>query len=286
MIKYLFINLILTSFLLTGCAGVNIGGVGLGSVARIAEKTYQATTPLSDEEEYYVGRAVAARILSSYPLLEDKELTEYVNLVGQTVAIHSDEPFTYGGYHFGVLDSNEMNAFACPGGMIFITKGMISSATNEDELASVLAHEVAHINNRDGASSIQKARLTEVATLISTEAAKRYTPAELSQLVKLFEGSVDDVFKTVVVNGYSKSQEYSADKDALNYLSRAGYDPQALITFLERLIAQEQGLGGGLMKTHPAMIERLENVAENLPSKKGDEALVNLRSKRFEKAIK
>lgn len=278
--EHLYLKFILI-FLLAGCSSVDIGSIG-----RIAQETFKAATPLSDEEEYYVGRAVAARILSSYPLLENNKLTEYVNLVGQTVAIYSDNPITYGGYHFAVLNSNEINAFACPGGIIFITKGMINAVQNEDELAAILAHEVAHINHRDGVSSIQKARLTEVATLIGTEAAQRYAPAQLSQLVSLFEGSVDDVFKTLVVNGYSKSQEYNADESALSYLSRAGYNPEALEDFLARLMNQGQASGGGIMKTHPATADRIEKVKEEMPSAKVDISLVQLRSKRFEKAIK
>lgn len=277
----LYLNLILILSLLIGCSGVDIGSIG-----RIAQQTFKAATPLSDEEEYYLGRAVAARILLSYPLLENNKLTEYVNLVGQTVAIYSDKPITYDGYHFAVLNSKEINAFACPGGIIFITKGMINAVQNEDELAAVLAHEVAHINHRDGVSSIQKARLTEVATLIGTEAAQRYTPAQLSQLVSLFEGSVDDVFKTLVVNGYSKSQEYSADESALSYLSRAGYNPSALEDFLARLMNQGQASGGGIMKTHPASKDRIEKVKQEMPSVNVDISFVELRSKRFEKAIK
>ena len=266
---------------LIGCAGFDVGSVG-----RIAQQTFQAAKPLSDEEEYYVGRAVAANILSAYSLSQNTGLTEYVNLVGQTVAIHSDDPVTYGGYHFAVVNTDEINAFACPGGIILITKGMIDETQNEDELAAVLAHEVAHINHRDGVSAIQKARLTGVATLIATEAAKAYSPAEISQLVSLFEGSVDDVFKTIVVNGYGKSQEYRADESALIYLSRAGYDPQALEIFLERLMKQGQESGGGIMKTHPATEDRIERVKNEMPPGKVDEALVELRMERFESAVK
>jgi beta-barrel assembly-enhancing protease len=264
-----------------GCASVDVG-----SIARIAQQTYQASRPLSDEEEYYVGRAVAANILSTYPLSQDRGLTEYVNLVGQTIAIHSDDPITYGGYHFAVVNTDEINAFACPGGIILITKGMIDEIQNEDELAAVLAHEVAHINHRDGVSAIQKARLTGVATLIATEAAKTYSPAEISQLVSLFEGSVDDVFKTLVVNGYGKSQEYSADQSALIYLSRAGYEPQALEIFLERLMKQGQASGGGIMTTHPASEDRIERVKNEIPPGKVDQSLVQLRMERFESAVR
>ncbi len=271
---------LLIILLSVGCSNVDIG-----SVSRVVQKTFEASRPLSDEEEYYVGRSVAARILSSYSLLENKKLTEYVNLVGKTVALSSDRPITYGGYHFAILNSKEINAFACPGGTILITKGMINSVESEDELAAVLAHEVAHVNHRDGVSAIQKARLTEVATLIGTEAAQGYSPAQLSQIISVFEGSINDVFKTLVVNGYGKSQEYNADEDAISYLTRAGYNPSALKDFLQRLVSQGSASGGGIMKTHPATADRVEKVEKNLPKEEADTSLVQLRARRFEKAL-
>ena len=276
--RSLYIVLILV-FIIAGCSGVDVGSIG-----RVAQETFTAAKPLSDEEEYYVGRAVAARILSAYPLLEDRKLTEYVNFVGKTVALHSDRPFTYGGYHFAILNTREINAISCPGGIIFITRGTINAVRSEDELAAVLAHEVAHVNHRDGLSSIQKARLTEVATLVGTQAAQRYTPAELSQLVGVFEGSVDDVFKTIVVNGYGRSQEFHADESALSYLSNSGYDPLALEHFLERLVSQGQASGGGIMKTHPATAERIERIKREMPSVSVDEFALQLRTRRFQEA--
>jgi predicted Zn-dependent protease len=278
--KLVSLSLISILLSLIGCTQVDIG-----SVTRAVQQTFEAARPLTDEEEYYVGRSVAARLLSSYSILQDQELTEYVNLVGKTVALNSDKPYTYGGYHFAVLNSKEINAFACPGGTIFITKGMINAVQNEDELAAVLAHEVAHVNHRDGVSAIQKARLTSVATLIGTQAAQRYTPAQLSQLITAFEGSIDDVFKTLVVNGYGKSQEYNADEDAISYLARAGYNPSALKDFLQRVVSEGGASGGGIMKSHPATADRIEKVEKNLPKQKADRSLVQLRAKRFEKAL-
>lgn len=273
-------SLILVFFAI-GCSQVDIGSIG-----QVAQETFSAAKPLSDEEEYYVGRAVAARILSTYPLLENRRLTEYINSVGETVALHSDRPVTYGGYHFALLNSGEINAFSCPGGIIFITKGTINAVRNEDELAAVLAHEVAHINHRDGVSAIQKARLTQVATLIGAQAAQRYTPAQLSQLVGAFEGSVDDVFKTIVVNGYGRSQEYYADESGLSYLLRAGYNPSALEDFLERLVSQGQSSGGGIMKTHPATADRIERVKRETPSVKVDASAFQIRTSRFQEAVR
>ncbi len=273
--------------LLTGCAGLQIEGIeGLDILTTSAGAVSKAARPISDEEEYYVGRAVSAHILSTYKVYKNKKLTEYVNEIGQTVALHSDKPLTYIGYHFAILDSKEINAFASPGGTIFITRGMIKAVKNEDELAAVLAHEVAHINHRDGIDSIKKARWTEAVTIIGASAAKEYGSEDLSQLVTLFEGSIDDVVKTLVVNGYGREQEFNADKASLTILNRAGYDPSSLQDFVTRLIKKGKTSKGGMLQTHPATNDRLDNIKANMPSRKADTSLVAKRSRRFKGTIR
>ncbi len=273
--------IVILAVLLAGCKTVGIPDIG--TLTAFTTSTAKAARPMSEEEEYFVGRAVSARILSAYPLLSNAELTQYVNLVGTTVALNSDKPLTYGGYHFAVLDSREPNAFASPGGTIFITTGMLASVTNEDELAAVLAHEVAHINHRDGIAAIKSSRWTEVATIVGAEAVRSYTPGQVSTLVSLFEGSADDVFKTIVVNGYGRSQEKTADETALTILVRSGYDPQALTTYLERLRTRPELSGGGIASTHPGTAERIETVRKTAPTMQPDAALVQRRTERFQR---
>ncbi len=209
------------------------------------------------------------------------KLTAYVNLVGNAVALSSDRPYLYGGYHFAVLDTAEINAFACPGGIVFITKGMLDAAENEDELAAVLAHEIAHINSYDGIESIKRSRWTEALAAAGSSAAKQSGAAGVSELAGIFEGVVDDVFKTIVVNGYGKAREYAADETCLTFLARAGYDPSKMKDFLNVLIRQGKSSEGGLLKTHPATAERIDNIRTNLPFEKADQSLVRLRAERF-----
>jgi len=254
--------------LLIGCAEmVQIGttlGQGTGKISaedkeaidRAAAQTAKAVRPMTDEEEYYVGRAVAATILGQYRLYANDRLTSYVNTVGQAVALASDRPFTYGGYHFAILDTTEVNALSCPGGIVFITRGMLQKTKNEDELAAVLAHEAAHVNHKDGLAAIQKSRWVEVVSILGSGAARKLGGAELGQLVSLFQGSVDDVMKTLLVNGYGREQESAADLSALFFLQRLGYNPYALTDFQERL-AREQAGGRGIFTTHPGMSERV-----------------------------
>ncbi len=281
--------------ILTGCAEVvQVGttlGQGMGQISkedkekidRMALQTEKAIRPMSEQEEYYVGRAVAATILGQYRLYRNEKLTRYLNEVGQAVALASSRPFTYGGYHFAVLDTDEVNALSCPGGIIFITRGMLKKVQSEEEIAAILAHEIAHVAHKDGLAAIQSARWAEVVTALGTEAAKKLSGAELSKLVSLFEGSVNDVAKTLLVNGYGREQESAADLSALSNLNGIGYDPNALVSFLEKL-AREQTAGAnkGIFGTHPGMQERLSQAKSLIAERKWSRMDSPVRNRRFQ----
>jgi predicted Zn-dependent protease len=270
-----------------GCAGVSSVGSMLPGAVSIAStgatKAAKASHEITDSEEYYIGRAVAARVLSQYPLYQDAKVTEYVNEVGQTVARKSARPHTFKGYHFAVLDTNEINAFACPGGTIFITRGMLATCSNEDQLAAVLAHECSHVANKDGINSISKARWTEVWTSMGAEAARQYGGVG-GNLVTVFEGSIDDIFKTMVVNGYSRPAEYAADAGALTTMTKAGYDPGALAGVLKKM--ETKGAAGGMFKTHPPASERLAKVEAEGGKEKAAPPAEAKRTERFKKIVK
>ena len=266
--KNFLIALIISGIFGAGCAALPSAVSSLPAVTasampaaeiaqKVGSKAWDASKEISDSEEYYLGRGVAVRILSQYPLSKDQDLTTYVNEVGQTVAKKSTRPRTYKGYHFAVLESSTPNSFACPGGIIFITKGMIKTCGNEDQLAAVLAHEVGHVANRDGISAIKQSRWTEVATTAGAEAAKKYG-GSVGQLVARFEGSIDDVFKTVIVNGYSRAAEENADRAGVEMMKRAAYNPAAMVAILTSM--GSRGGSGGILGTHPAVTDRVENI--------------------------
>jgi predicted Zn-dependent protease len=270
-------------FLVGGCAAMALAPVAAIAV-KGATKAHEASRPITDSEEYYIGRAVAARILTKYKLDQNAKLTEYVNEVGDTVARKATRPNPFRGYHFAVLDTEEINAFACPGGIIFVTRGLIKTCKNEDQLAAVLAHEVAHVAHKDGINSISKARWTEVWTAMGKEAVTMYGGSVAAGLVSLFEGSIDDVFKTIVVNGYSRQAEEAADATAVTTLSKAGYDPTALVAVLTTMEAKGKGATSGIFKTHPPTSERLAKVKAEVgecPASKGEA----IRAKRFKKMV-
>ena len=249
-----------------------------------ASKAAEASRPITDSEEYYVGRAVAARILGKYKLDQNPKLTQYVNEVGETVARKSSRPNPFKGYHFAVLDTQEINAFACPGGTIFITRGLIQTCKNEDQLAAVLAHEVGHVANKDGINSISQARWTQVFTAMGTEAAKQYGGVA-GNLVSLFEGSIDDVFKTIVVNGYSRQAEENADAAALKELTKAGYNPNAMVILLTTMEAKGKGSTSGIFKTHPPTSERLAKVKASVGQTPAESQGEKIRTERFKKMV-
>lgn len=259
-----------------GCASLESLNVGsltggrmqsldLGKVAKGVNQVRKGFEEISESEEYYIGRAVAAQILSRYKALNDPGLNAYAQKVVQAVALASDRPATFKGYHVQVLDSGEVNAFAAPGGFIFVTSGLLKLVKNEDELAGVLAHEVAHVAKKHGLKTIQTSRLTSAFTILGSEAAKNYTPQQVSQLTSAFEGAVDDVVNKMVVNGYSRDKEYEADKFGAQYAKAANYDPGALKTFLARLEKSEGNGGGGMFKTHPAPSKRLSELGSPTP---------------------
>ena len=288
--------LVLVVSFLVGCATATqvatTVGVGTGVITdgqkqmidRTAIKAEKAVRPITETEEYYIGRGVAARVLSQYDLYNHSETIWYVNHIGKTLAINSARPYTYGGYHFAVLDTDEINAFACPGGIIFITRGMLNLVQNEDELAAVLAHEIGHVTQKHGLKAISKARWTQVVTTLGMEAAREYTGAQLDSLVNLFEGTIDDVFQTLVVRGYGRADEYEADKLGIVCLEASGYDPIEFQNLLEILNAAQSQESGGIFSTHPNIADRIAKAKMNLKVAEGS-PLPPERSARFKRIV-
>jgi len=222
--------------------------------AAALEKSWQDLTP---EQEYYIGRAVTARVFQSYTPLNQSAANTYLNLLGQTLAIFSERPETFGGYHFVLLDSDEINAFAAPGGLIMVSRGMVSCCQTEDELASVLAHEICHVELEHGLRAIKQGRLTEALTIVAAESAKQLGSEDLAAVTREFEGSVGDVVMTLTTSGYSRTQERDADAAAVRLLQRAGYPGSAMITMLNRMDERLDYAGGlGFAKTHPSASSR------------------------------
>ncbi len=263
---------------------------GAGVVSGGQAKTIRASTQIvrssfgdiTEEEEYYIGRSVAALILSRYKVLPNAGLTQYVNTLGNAVALYSERPETYAGYHFQVLDTDEVNALAAPGGLIFVTRGLIARCKDEDTLGLILAHEIGHVSARHGLQSIKKSRLVDAFKVLGEQAAERYSPEVLGRLTGLFEETLADIVGSLVERGYDRKYEYEADSLALKTAFGAGLDPNGLTRFLKTMVGDASAASGkGWFKTHPTPQQRMEKAASIVASMGALPKLLDVRTARF-----
>ena len=193
----------------------------------------------------------------------------------------SDRPETFGGYHFLILDSEEINAFAAPSGLIFITKGMLRCTTDEATLAAVLAHEIGHVQHKHGLQAIKKSRVTKALTSVALTAVQMAGSNELRQLTGVFDESITDITSTLIVNGYSRKFESQADEAAITILKRIGYDPTALIEMLEVMNSRLTPGGLDFAKTHPDPEDRIADVKKMIGVSSSQTAPSKTRENRY-----
>lgn len=281
--------------LLGGCAAISQGVAAVGqatgtltpeqaqAVVKTGEAFGKAMEQITPEQEYYVGRAVGATILQQYKPYNNEAANLYLNQLGQTIAAASDRPETFKGYHFLIMDTEEINAFAAPGGFIFVSRGMIRLCRNEDELAAVLAHEVGHVQLKHAIGAISNSRWTSAFTILTAEAGKNLGGQALKDLTQAFEGSISDISKKLITSGYARGQERDADKVAVTIMPRLGYNPAALVTVLENMTSKvkpEAGFG----KTHPPPDDRVKDIRA-LIGNAAPAAAPAARQQRFAKAL-
>ncbi len=264
---------------ISGCktmeAVTNIGTTLGQSVGLISESQAESITKSSKavarsfedftpEQEYYIGRTVGAVITNKYKPYQYKKANAYINLLGQTLANASDMPETFNGYHFLILDSDEINALSAPGGLIFITRGILRCCRDEDAVAAVLAHEIGHVQFKHGLQAIKKSRITSALVILGTEGAKTFGGEDLANLTKTFEGSISDITSTMINNGYSRSFERQADVGAVTILKRVGYDPDGLVDMLKEMEKKLKPGGPDFAKTHPSPESRIADIQKHI----------------------
>jgi predicted Zn-dependent protease len=230
-------------------------------LAQAVDKTFEDITP---EQEYFIGRSVGAQVLTTARPYNNAVASRYVNQLGQALALFSTRPETFGGYHFQVLDSDSINAFAAPGGLIFVTRGMLRLCSTEHEIAAVLAHEIAHVQHQHGLKAIKASRLSSVFTIIGTEAAKNLSPGKLQEVTAQFADSITDITSSLINSGYSQATEFEADKSAVAILQNAGYNPAALVSMLAAMKTRLKPGAPDFAKTHPDPETRIDRVRRQL----------------------
>ena len=221
------------------------------------------------------GAGMAANLLGAAPLVDDPALQQYVNKVGLWLALQterSDLP-----WHFGVLDTASINAFAAPGGYVFITRGLLSSLHSEDELAGVLAHEIAHVVKKHHLIAIQKsAKRGLMSDALGMAAAQRGKSATW--------GKVISAGTELYARGLDKADEFEADRMGVVIAARAGYDPFGLPVVLQLLAtanAKDNSVAL-LFKTHPTPTARLTSLDEVMANRMDGYAGVGQQNQRFQ----
>ena len=205
----------------------------------------------SQEEEVAIGRQIAGNLLGATPLIKDKQLQKYVNNVGRWVASQSERPDLP--WHFGVLESSDINAFAAPGGYIFVTRGLYQQLNSEAALAGVLGHEIGHVIRQHHLKILQQSSLVD----LGGQALSRQVGGNDKAQQLIGSGA------EVVARSLDKNAEFEADSIAVVLATRAGYDSFSFPEVLQDIGHAAKDNSGSvelLFKTHPHPEERLEKL--------------------------
>jgi len=220
------------------------------NAAKGLQKTDISLAGYSEEEEIAIGRKIAGNLLGAVELVKDNSLQKYINNVGRWVANQGERPDLT--WHFGVIDSSDINAFAAPGGYIFVTKGLYQVLNNEAELAGVLGHEIGHVLRKHHLKILQQGKLVELGgRLLSKQVGK-------NDKISILIGNGAEI----VSRSLDKGAEFEADRIGVVLAARAGYDAYGLPQVLQMIgHAGSSDSVALLFKTHPHPDERLDKLA-------------------------
>ena len=227
----------------------------LDTLSSLFKSAKQAFVPATEEQEIAIGHDAAATLLGASKPITNQAVQDYVNKVGLWIALQSDRPGLP--WHFAVVDSDDIDAFAAPGGFVFITRGLLLHMHNEAELAGVLGHEITHVVLKHHLNELQRsARLDLAGQAVQTGAqAKGYD----SDLDNELMDKVSSASRNLYSKGLDKDDEFDADRMGVVLAARAGYDPYGLMAVLQTLAAVDPKSGSMqlLLATHPSPDDRI-----------------------------
>jgi predicted Zn-dependent protease len=214
-------------------------------------------TGIDPREERVIGGSVAVEIVSTYGgLVRDPEIMRRVNLIGRTLASFSDRPEL--NWRFGVLNSDTVNAFSAPSGYVFITRGLYALATDDDRLAGVLGHEIAHITQRHALKIVARGEfLTGVSGIAARE---NSTAANVQAQLQQFDLGIAKIIDTLMKTGFDPKTEYEADRIGRDLATLAGYSRNGLRLVLQQLQQGSPGQSKQVFSTHPPLRERIKRL--------------------------
>ena len=242
------------------------------SIKQISAELTELDKEISQQEEIKIGEQMISGVFGAAPLVENVTLQQYVNDVGSWVAFQSsrkDLP-----WHFGVIDSTGINAFAAPGGYIVITSGLFNLIENEAQLAGVLAHEIGHVVGKHHLIALKQSMKQEYWAGLGLKLVG--DPEVLKNLV--------DTALQLYISGLDRKYEFGADSRAVVLAARAGYDPYALLNVLSTIdnINPSEASLAVLLKTHPPIQQRIEDLSEIMQSRANQFSGGRVNLKRFE----
>jgi predicted Zn-dependent protease len=238
--------------------------------------TLQALQPIAYKEEKAIGGRLAVEVFNRYGgAYDDSKLLRYINLVGQAIADVSNRPDI--DYHFAILNTELPNAFATPGGYVFVSIGLLRMIENEAQLAGVLAHEVAHISRKHALQTLGRSR--------SLQGISALTLTVMDKNPGLFDKLIDEVSNVLFTKGLDKNLEFEADRYGREFAYRMGYYPGGLQNFIHKLGKSKDGGKSIFMSTHPSTSERYNRLKKTW-SRYKNASLYPILGKRFFSAFK
>ncbi len=241
--------------ILTALTVIVLMGIPLKSGAETDFRTRRSAAILQDtnlddiKAEINFGRDVAARILGNMELNKDEELARYLNLIGKGIAANVGRPEL--DFHFAVLDSETVNAFAAPGGYVFVTTGALRLMADEAELAAVLGHEIGHVAAKHIVKELKIRGEDREGKSVTSLIGGTTDPIRLA-----LQQMVDQAVTILFERGYQKQDEFESDRIGSTLLALAGYDPTALQRYLLRIDAAKGTTTTDIHRTHPPTSER------------------------------
>ncbi|MGZ3249088.1 MAG: M48 family metallopeptidase [Croceibacterium sp.] len=231
---------------------------GLGNIfdkAQKAKKVGDSMREIGPEEEIKIGNDLASMILGAAPLVDNPAEQHYLNRLGKWLAQHTDRPDLP--WKFGIIDTQDVNAFSTPGGYVLISRGLFERVRNESELAGVLAHEIAHVVQKHHLHALQNEMRTSAVADVggSMVGSGGVTGFLTEQVIK--------AGKTLYTRGLDKGDEYEADRMGVVIAARSGYSPYGLVGVLQTMSAEQDQKGMALMmKTHPNPVDRMDRLGK------------------------